>query len=91
MEGVKPLNIDRYLGRVRNRVRLVGLELEGAWTTWPKGERYEGDASVFRNASEIASIRLKFLFNVPVLRPLISISTNARYVYNITVFIIIYH
>jgi hypothetical protein len=42
------LNIDRHLGKARNRVALVGVELEGAWKEMPPGVRLVGDGSVFR-------------------------------------------
>ncbi len=45
---VEPLNLDKHLGAVRNRIRLVGLEFEGGWTTFPKNEKYEHDGSVFK-------------------------------------------
>lgn len=55
-EIVKPLDLTKYLGRVRNRVDMVGIELEGGWTKFPKGERYDEDMSAFRrpNAQDIA-------------------------------------
>lgn len=43
------LDIDKYLGKVENRVTLMGIELEGAWSRFPDGERYERDMSVFEN------------------------------------------
>lgn len=46
-----PLNIDNLLGKVRNRVALVGVELEGAWRRFPEGERWDLDMSVFENPS----------------------------------------
>lgn len=43
-----PWNIDKYIGEVRNRVHLVGVELEGGWDrSLPPGTRLEHDGSVF--------------------------------------------
>ena len=50
---VKPLNLDKILGEPKNRVALVGVELEGGWITLPPGiERAEHDGSVFRDDSK---------------------------------------
>jgi hypothetical protein len=47
--AVDALNIDEYLGKVRNRVVLAGVELEGAWKKLPPGvPQLEHDGSVFR-------------------------------------------
>jgi len=43
------LNLDRYLGKVKNRVSRVGIELEGGWVTIPNGRNIVGDGSVFRH------------------------------------------
>ena len=52
---VEPLNLDKYFGpdgiKVRNRIRLVGLEVEGAWIKFPATEKYEHDGSVFKPES----------------------------------------
>ena len=48
IETVNPLNIDPYLGKVRNRIRFVGAELEGAWNKFPPLEKFEPDGSVFK-------------------------------------------
>ena len=45
------LDIDRWIERpAKNRVKLVGVELEGGWTKWPEGENwsqyFHHDASV---------------------------------------------
>jgi hypothetical protein len=47
MSNVKPLDLDPYLGKVKNRVALVGVELEGGWVTLPPGVALEHDGSVF--------------------------------------------
>lgn len=45
---VKPLEIDEYLGKGKNRIALVSVELEGAWTKLPVGvDQLERDGSVF--------------------------------------------
>lgn len=48
-EDVKPLDLDPYLGKgIKNRVYLVGVELEGGWITLPTGvQALEHDGSVF--------------------------------------------
>lgn len=51
MEKVKPLDLSRKLGLVRSRVDLVGIELEGGWVRFPKGEKFEEDMSAFRKPS----------------------------------------
>lgn len=48
---VKPLDLTTRLGKVRNRIDLVGIELEGGWRVFPKGERWEEDMSAFRKPS----------------------------------------
>jgi hypothetical protein len=48
MSDVKPLNLDARLGKVKNRVELVGVELEGGWVKLPPGvQALEHDGSVF--------------------------------------------
>jgi hypothetical protein len=48
MSDTKPLNLDAYLGKVKNRVELVGVELEGGWVKLPPGvQALEHDGSVF--------------------------------------------
>ena len=48
LENVKPLDLDPYLGKVKNRVTLAGVELEGGWITLPPGvAALEHDGSVF--------------------------------------------
>lgn len=41
------LNIDDILGKPKNRVAMMGVELEGAWKIVPKGVTLERDGSVF--------------------------------------------
>jgi len=48
MDEIKPLDISKYLGKVRNRVSLIGIELEGGWKEFPAGEKFDRDMSVFR-------------------------------------------
>jgi hypothetical protein len=49
-EGVKPLNLDDVVGKVKNRVALVGVELEGGWVDLPPGVSHvERDGSVFND------------------------------------------
>lgn len=45
----RPLDIDDILGKPKNRVARVGVELEGAWKTLPPGTRLEVDASVWKD------------------------------------------
>jgi hypothetical protein len=48
LDNVKPLDIEPYIGKVKNRVALVGVELEGAWIQLPPGvAALEADGSVF--------------------------------------------
>lgn len=37
LTNVKPLDIDPWIGKVKNRVALVGVELEGGWLELPPG------------------------------------------------------
>lgn len=41
-----PLNIDAFLGRAKNRINLVGVELEGFWFRVPHGRQPDRDTSV---------------------------------------------
>jgi len=63
MDDVSPLKIDRYLGKVRNRLDLIGIELEGGWKHggFPKGERFEKDASVFHDRTKSQRMMVKSL------------------------------
>lgn len=49
---VQPLDLTPYIGKVVNRIALVGLELEGGWVRGkiPGGIRPEADGSVFKEA-----------------------------------------
>lgn len=48
MAKVKPLDLDAHLGKVKNRVALVSVELEGGWKKLPPGVvQLEDDGSVF--------------------------------------------
>lgn len=46
----KILELDDLLGKPKNRVSGVGVELEGGWKQVPAGVQLEGDGSVFRGA-----------------------------------------
>jgi hypothetical protein len=47
-EKAKPLDISAHLGKVKNRVALVGVELEGGWVELPPGVMaLDHDGSVF--------------------------------------------
>lgn len=52
---IEPLNLDKYLGKVANRISLVGVELEGAWVlkNIPGGKRPESDGSVFKKSRQL--------------------------------------
>lgn len=50
LKNVKPLDLDDVLGKAKNRVALVGVELEGGWKELPKGvHTVERDSSVFND------------------------------------------
>lgn len=49
----KPLNLSPYLGKVKNRLAYVGLELEGGWFEPPKDLKLVGDGSVFAGKSKV--------------------------------------
>ena len=51
-EIVVPLDIERILGKPKNRVARVGVELEGAWEKLPPGVKLERDGSVFKGLDE---------------------------------------
>ena len=44
-----PLEIDLLLGKPKNRVARLGVELEGAWKTLPEGTHLEPDGSVYKD------------------------------------------
>lgn len=48
--NVKPLNLDRWFGIVKNRIYRVGIEMEGGWLSIPDGGKAKigHDGSVFR-------------------------------------------
>src|SRR5688572_21742098 len=49
-ESHRPLEIDSLLGKPKNRVARIGVELEGAWKSLPPGiSRLEPDGSVFKD------------------------------------------
>lgn len=44
-----PVDLTKYFGRARNRIKLVGYEVEGGWVNLPPGKnRVNHDGSVFR-------------------------------------------
>jgi hypothetical protein len=48
LDTIKPLDIDPYIRKAKNKVALVGVELEGAWVTMPSGVTApEHDGSVY--------------------------------------------
>lgn len=51
MKKVKPVDVSKFLGKVRNRVHKVGVELEGGWSEGrlPTSVKLEHDGSVFRH------------------------------------------
>lgn len=48
-----PVNLDKVLGKTRNRVFRVGVELEGGWGILPKGVRLLRDGSIRFTDAEI--------------------------------------
>lgn len=44
----KPLDVDNVLGKIKNRVARIGVELEGGWKELPPGVNLDADGSVFR-------------------------------------------
>lgn len=46
VSGTEILDIERLLGKTKNRIMRVGFELEGAWSKFPEGEEYHQDNSV---------------------------------------------
>lgn len=53
-EEKKILEIDDLLGKPKNRIAYMGVELEGGWTKLPVGARLEHDGSVFRGQEKVA-------------------------------------
>lgn len=52
---IEPLNLDKVLGKPRNRVAKCGVELEGGWLKVPIGVKLDEDYSVFGvNAGKLA-------------------------------------
>lgn len=57
--GVKVLDIGPHLGKSKNRVSLVGVELEGAWVDLPAGvAALEHDGSVFHGRMPLGARHL---------------------------------
>lgn len=44
--GVKPLDLDTIIGKVKNRIHRVGVELEGGWSNLNRETHLEHDGSV---------------------------------------------
>ncbi len=64
LDNVKPLELDAYLTKVKNRVALVGVELEGGWIELPPGvPQLEHDGSVFQGRIPAGA---KFIGELPV-------------------------
>src|SRR5687767_14293723 len=63
LTNVKPLDIDAYLGKVKNRVAAAGVELEGAWNEQPVGVQVERDSSVFNDRMPTGA---KVLGEIPI-------------------------
>lgn len=62
--NVKPLDIDHLLGKVKNRVALVGVELEGGWKELPPDVReLEHDGSVFNKRKPVGA---NFIGELPI-------------------------
>jgi hypothetical protein len=53
LSEIKPVNIDKVLGKTRNRVRRIGIELEGGWTKLPPGTKLTHDGSVVFQPDEL--------------------------------------
>jgi hypothetical protein len=47
---IEPLDLDKVLGKPKNRVTKIGVELEGGWIKLPVGAKLERDSSVFNDA-----------------------------------------
>lgn len=46
MDLKEPLNLDRVLGKTKNLIAMIGIELEGGWTSLPSGTQVIRDGSV---------------------------------------------
>lgn len=53
------INIDNLLGKTRNRIYRVGVELEGGWLTLPEGVALEHDGSVRFGGGPAAAMTLQ--------------------------------
>lgn len=54
----KPLEIDHLLGRETwNRIKRIGVEIEGAWSSVPAGLKVARDSSVFHDAGDDGGTR----------------------------------
>jgi hypothetical protein len=61
------LDIDRFLGKSKDRLLLVGVELEGGWPELPDGAvRPERDGSVSLEATLIAAKKVKYVGEIPL-------------------------
>lgn len=52
----KPLNLDDVLGKPKNRIARVGIELEGGWNPAPVEAKIERDSSVFHDLGDDGNI-----------------------------------
>jgi len=50
-----PIDLTKALGKARNRVYRVGIELEGGWKTLPKGARLLRDGSIIFSDAEVVA------------------------------------
>jgi hypothetical protein len=53
---MSPTKIEALLGKCRNRVHRVGIELEGGWAKLPPNTRLQHDGSVFRRSGPPAGV-----------------------------------
>lgn len=53
----KPLDLDATMGKPKNRVALVGVELEGGWKVQPAGMAIVRDGSVFKDGGDDGALK----------------------------------
>ena len=56
----KPLDIDKFLGKARNQIHRVGVELEGGWVKLPPGVSLTHDGSVSIKQPEDPTFERKY-------------------------------
>lgn len=61
-----PLNIDHMLGKAKNRLNLVGVELEGGWAKLPGELRPQRDGSVIFSDIDISLHMLRYFGEIPL-------------------------